>query len=317
MKTFLYGLVGLALNVTSPAWADSFPSKQIRVVVPSEPGGALDLATRVVVEKMSEKLGQPIVVENLSGANSLIGTRAVKRARPDGYTLLAHTSTLTALPAMQADPGFDLARDFIGVGPMLRAPKVMIVSGEQQSANLKDFISHAKGSTLSYGSAGSGSTLHLSAARFLRGEKLDSIHIPYKGSAAAMPDVAAGRVSMMLSGYAGAIPYIQSGKLRVLGVTSDRRLAAAPDVPTFKEQGVDFSYYYWVGLLAPTGTPDTVVQRLSDAVQYATQSAEVRDRVRADGGELWNASPEEFTRYINKEAAETAALVSDLKIAKQ
>lgn len=296
---------------------DAFPSRPIRLVVPSAPGGALDVNARLLALKMGERLGQPVVVDNKPGADSLLGTRLAKDAPADGYTLVAHTSTLTALPALKTATGFDLAKDFIPIGPMLRAPQLMVVSGEQPMRNLRDFITAAKTQKLSYASAGTGTTLHLGAAMFLLQQRAELLHVPYKGAGVALPDVAAGRVTMMFGGYSGVAPYLQSGKLRALGVTSHQRLSAAPGVPTFAEQGVDYQYTFWVGVLAPAGTPAPVVKKLSEAIQFAVQSKEVRDRVLADGSEPWWVPPEEFARYLAQEASTTAKLVSDLGIAKE
>jgi tripartite-type tricarboxylate transporter receptor subunit TctC len=182
-----------------------------------------------------------------------------------------------------------------------------------------DFVARAKANPgkLNYAHGGLGSPLHLGAAQFVSQTGIDVPAVPYKGSGAALPDVASGRVEVLFAGYSGGAPYLQGGKLKPLGVTGTQRLAALPDVPTFKEQGVAFTYYFWLGLLAPAGTPKEAVQKLAEALKYATSSKELTERFRAEGSEPMPASPEEFNAYLAKEVADTARLMRDQKVQKE
>ena len=280
-----HGLAALALGVycgTSSA-AEAFPTKPIRIIVPAAAGGALDSTTRLVAQKMSEKLGQQVLVDNRAGADTLLGTRAVKDAPADGYTILAQANGLSLLPFIRIDPGYDPLKDFTGLGFMTRAPMIMEVGAEQPDRTVADFIARAKANKLSYASAGTGGPPHVAAALFLQTVGLDVMHVPYRGNAAALPDVAGGRVEMIFDGYISSIPYLQSGKLRPLAVTSPTRIAPLPNVPTFIEQGINYTYTLWLGLLVRTGTPKDVVQRLSDALRFALGSKELSDRFRSEG----------------------------------
>jgi tripartite-type tricarboxylate transporter receptor subunit TctC len=296
---------------------DTFPTRPVRIIVPSAPGGALDLAARLVAQKMGDKLGQSVIVDNRPGADSVLGIRLVKDAPADGYTILAHTSTMTALPAFKLNPGFDLQKDFAPIGPAQRSPNVIAVSSELNVRNADQFMKFAHTQRVTYGSAGIGSTNHICGASFGQRQKLDLMHVPYKGAALALPDIAAGRVTAICSGYGGVAPYLKSGKMRVIGVTDDKRLPAIADVPTLKEQGVDFTYSFWMGLLAPAGTPRAVVLKLADALRFAAEDKDIRAKFAESGAQPWTATPEEFRDYLAKELADTAALVQTLNIPKE
>lgn len=298
--------------------ADPFPSKPVRIVVPSSPGGALDITTRLVAQKMSEKLGQSVIVDNRAGGDTLLGTRLVKAAAPDGYTILAQANGFAAMPAIKTDPGFDPLKDFVAIGTMLRSPLVMYVGSDQPDHSVRELIARAKANPgrLSYAHGGVASPPHSSAAQFVQQTGIDVLVVPYKGVGNALPDVAAGRVTMIVAGYSGGLPYIQSGKLRPLAVTGTKRIPALPNVPTWQEQGVNFSYSLWLGLLAPAGTPKDVVHRLAEALKYATGSREINERLRAEGLEAMPASPDEFQDQLAKETTQMERLMRDLKIEK-
>jgi tripartite-type tricarboxylate transporter receptor subunit TctC len=306
-------------SATSTWAADPYPARPIRIVVPAAPGGGLDIATRLIAQKMAERLKQTVVVDNRAGADTLLGTRLVKDAIPDGYTILAQANGFTALPALRLEPGYDPIKDFTAIGVMVRSPQVMLAAPSQPDRTVADFVARAKANPgeLNYASAGVGGPPHLGAALFFHSAGLQVTHVPYKGNGAALPDVAAGRVETIFGAYTGGAPYIQGGRLRALGVTGNKRLAVLPDVPTFKEQGIDFSYYFWLGLLAPAGTPKAVVAQLADALRYATASKELEERIRAEGSEVVSSSPDQFQEYLVKETAQMTKLMQDLKIVKE
>jgi tripartite-type tricarboxylate transporter receptor subunit TctC len=302
------------------AWAATpFPVKPIRIVVPAAPGGGLDVTTRIVAKKMSEMLKQSVVVENRAGADTLLGTRLVKNAPADGYTILAQANGFTALPALRLDPGYDPVKDFRGIGLMVRSPQVMLVASEQPYRTLEEFVSRAKANpgALSYASAGVGGPPHLGAALFFHHTGLNVVHVPYKGNGAALPDVAASRVDTIFGAYAGAASYLQGGRMRALGITGTKRLAALPEVPTFREQGFNYSYYFWLGLLVPAGTPKDAIARLADALHFATRSKDIEERLRDEGSESMSMSPEEFQEYLVDETRQMSRVIRELNIVRE
>jgi tripartite-type tricarboxylate transporter receptor subunit TctC len=300
--------------------ADPFPSKPIRVVVNAVPGGSLDITTRLVAKQMGDKLGQSLIVDNRAGGDGLVGIRAVLSAPADGYTLLATAGTIAIQPAVKNNPGYDLLKDFTGIGPMLRSPLLLLVGTDQPDKTLVEFTSRAKASPgkLAYASAGFGTTTHIGAALFAQHAGVQMQHIPYKGSGAALPDVAGGRVPMIMTGYSSALPLMKSGKLRALGVSSTDRLPGLPELPTIAEQGVaNFSYHLWLGLLAPAGTPAPVVQKLSEALRAALRSKELEERFRSDGSEVAPMGSDEFNAFLRRDLAQMNKLVTELGLPKE
>ncbi|WP_035883417.1 Bug family tripartite tricarboxylate transporter substrate binding protein [Cupriavidus metallidurans] len=314
---FVSVVLAQGLVVTPVMAAETFPSKVIRIVVPAAAGGSLDVIARLVAQKMGEKLGQTVIVENRAGGDTLVGTRYVKDSPADGYTLLAQANGFTVLPSLKQDAGYDPLRDFTGIGLMARSPMIMLVSPDNPSRNLKEFVARAKSTTLSFASGGFGGPPHMAAAMFLKMQGLELTNVPYKGNSLALPDVAAGRVTTIFDGYTSCVAYIKSGKLRPLAVTSSTRNGPMPSVPTFKEQGFDYEYSLWMGLVARAGTPKEVIARLSDALRYANGSKDLVDRLVADGADPTFISSYEFNRYLEAEVPQMEKLVSDLKLPKQ
>lgn len=314
-------IVAIALSGTTAAVAaDTFPSKPIRIVLTSAPGGSLDTTTRLVAKHMSETLGQQVIVDNLAGAGGIIAIRTVKSAPADGYTLLGGVNTVVIQQWVNENPGYDVVKDFKGVGTMSRSPFVLVASPNQPDKTLADVIARAKANPgkLTYASAGLGSTTHLSAALFARSAGIDLTHIPYKGNPASWPDLIDGRVDMLMEGYGSGASMLQSGRLKALGVTSAKRLAVLPDVPTIAEQGAPgYSFYFWIGMLAPAGTPSEVVQKLSTAVRSAIASPQLEERFAMEGSEALPQSPAEFDEFLERESSATAKLVTELRLPKQ
>ena len=312
------GLV-MALGATLTAAAADYPNKPVRIVVNSAPGALLDATTRAVAQRMAEHLGQPVVVENNAGAAGLLGIRQVKSAPADGYTLLASANTIAQLPALRLEPGYDL-KDFTGVGMMNRAPLVMVGTPGQPDKSLAELIARAKAGPdqMTYASAGVGTSTHMAAAIFLHQAGVKLVHVPYKGNAAAMPDVVGGRVSWIFDGANSSGPLVREGKLRAFGVTSPKRMAALPDVPTLAEQGLpSYSFFVYMGLVVPAGTPKDVVQRLSQALRHAQASDTVGDRFKRDGAEAGSMSAEEFTEFLRQDYQRTVKVVADLGLPRE
>lgn len=323
MKTSFWLRIGplvLALAVTSAVAADPFPTRPIRIIVTSAPGGLLDTTTRIVAQKLGEKLSQQIVVENRPGAGGLVAIRFVKAAPADGYTLLATPNTIAIQQVVSLNPGYETERDFAGVGPMTRAPLLLVVSPDQADKTLVDFISRAKANPgkLTYASAGIGTSTHLGAAAFVQRAGLNMVHVPYQGNPKAWPDLISGRVDMLFEPYGSGASMIHAGKLKALGVASIKRLEALPDLPTFAEQGVpNFTAYSWFGLLAPAQTPKEVIRRLAEALRATLTSAELKERFRSEGQEAMLMSPDEFNGFIKGEVADISILVSAIGLPKQ
>jgi len=304
----------------APALAsDPFPTRPVRIVVNTAPGGSLDVVTRIVAQHMTEKLGQSVIVDNRAGADGLVGVRAVQGAKPDGYTILAASGTFVMQPMLKKDAGYEPLKDFKPVGLMGRAPFLLMVGSTEPDKSVTELVGRARANPgkLTYASAGLGTATHLPAALFAQQMGLQMQHIPYKGNGPAFADVAAGRVNVVFTAYSSAIPHLQSERLRPLAVSSTSRLPMLPQVPTMAEQGVTgYSFYVSYGLMAPAGTPNDVVQKLSEALRSALNSKELTDRFRSDGTEAAAMSPEEFTGYLRQEQSKLGKLVSDLGLAK-
>ncbi|WP_243736742.1 tripartite tricarboxylate transporter substrate binding protein [Cupriavidus sp. L7L] len=316
----LCGVIIMALAAGPTFAADAYPARPVRIIVNSAPGALLDVTTRAVAQQMAENLGQPVVVENMAGAAGLLGIRYVKAQKPDGYTLLATANTLALAQATKLEPGYDLARDFTGIGMMNKAPLIMVGFSAQPDKTLPQLIAHAKASpgTMSYATAGIGTSTHMAAALFMHQAGINMLHVPYKGNAGAMPDVLGGRVNMIFDGANSSGPYVQDGKLRAFAVSSPKRLPAFPDIPTLAEQGLpNYSFHVYMGLTAPAGTPTPVVMRLALALKAAQASEAVRERFRKDSAEAGNLSPEEFTEFLRQDLQRNIKVVADLGIPKE
>ncbi|MES2999521.1 MAG: tripartite tricarboxylate transporter substrate binding protein [Pseudomonadota bacterium] len=300
--------------------ADPYPSKPIRFVVNSAAGALMDVTARAVAQQMSEKLGQPIIVEDKPGADGQLGIRYVKGQPADGYTILVTANTIAQLPAVKSDPGYDLVKDFTGVGIMNIAPLVLVAPASQPEKSLAEFIATAKAkpNALSTASAGVGTSTHMAAALFMHQAGVKMLHVPYKGNAAALPDLVGGRVNMLFDGLNSAGPQIKDGRLKAYGISSPKRSPTYPDIPTLAEQGLpNYSFHVYMGLVAPAGTPKAVVQRLSEALQYAQSTESVRDRFRRDGAQPGTMSPEEFTEFLKQDMQRTVKVATDLGIPKE
>lgn len=318
-KSLAAALVAL-IGASSALAADPFPNKPIRVIVHSAPGGLLDVHTRTIAQKMSEFLGQPLIIDNRPGAGGLLGFRTAKAAPADGYTILAAASTFTIQPALLKDPGYDPEKDFVGVGGMTRMPSLVMVPANTSAKNLTEYMAQARANPgqMNYASGGVGSSTHLGAASFVQRAGVNLLHVPYKGNSAAWPDLIGGRVGMIFEPYGTAAPMIRDGRTKALGVTSTSRLAVLPDVPTVSEQGLsNWSYYIWFGMLAPAGTPKEVVQRLSEALRVAMTSTELKDKYAKEGAETMVMNPEEFSQFVKGETVRFGKLAADLNIPKE
>jgi len=304
----LVALVALAPSVL----AQSFPTKPIRVIVPSVAGGGTDITARTIAPKMSEILGQQVVVENRAGAAMIIGSEAVARAAPDGHTLLMGISTMTINPFVYKKLPYDTVRDFAPLSQIVSLPNVLVVHPSLPSKNVQDFVALAKArpGTLNYASAGVGSSLHLSMELLMLMTGMRLEHVPYKGSAPAVFDLLAGQVVALTGTMLTVIPYVRNGRLRALGVTSLKRSSVMPDIPTIAEAGVPgYESVQWYGLLAPGGTPREIIAKIHDAASRATQDPAARKRFLDDGAEPLAGTPEQFAAVIRDDMAKWEKVV--------
>ncbi|MFO1143015.1 MAG: tripartite tricarboxylate transporter substrate binding protein [Amaricoccus sp.] len=323
IKTLAWGGLAAAavgfLGLGETAAAQNFPDKAIRIIVPTAPGGTLDLTTRLFAEKMGEDLGQAIVVENRPGGDTIPGSVVVKNSPADGYTLLSQAPGLLLVPQLRFDPPWDPLTDFTGVGMMAEFPWILVIGNDQPDQTTADLVARAKANPggLTFASAGVGSPPHIAAARFLLAAGVEMLHAPYKGNGAALPDVVAGRVDMIMDGYVSSASYLDGKRLRALAVTSPNRIEPLPDVPTLEEQGIDFSTLSWLALVAPAGTPPEVVDRLNEAMQHAAADPDLAARLRADGSEPATYTAAEFNQLLADQYGELTGVIDTLHLEKQ
>ncbi|MPT41709.1 MAG: tripartite tricarboxylate transporter substrate binding protein [Achromobacter sp.] len=305
-------LAALAAAIAPAASAQSYPDRPIKLVVPWPPGGATDALGRMLAQRLTERLGQTVIVDNKAGAGGNIGTAAFVREKADGYTLLmATSSTNAANPHLYSRLGFDPAKDFAPVAFVAEIPNILEVPKQSNFRSLADLLAAAKAEPgkLNYGSGGVGSSQHLAGSMFKHLTGADVLHIPYKGSGPAVSDLMAGQVDMMLD--TGSLSQVQAGALRALAVASRQRLPALPDVPTFAEAGVPGMYASaWYGIVAPAGTPEDVVRRLNQEVNAVVADPAMKQRMEGMGAIVpAGQTPEAFNTFIQSEINRYADIV--------
>jgi len=322
-RALALSLAGLAALAPLGAAAQSgYPNKPIRVIVPFAAGSTTDIIARAITDKMSQSMGQQLVVENRGGASGTIGQAAVAQAQPDGYTIMIHSSSHTVSPHTFAKLPFDTEKDFAGITPISSTPNVLVISPSKNIKALGELLSaaRAKPGSMNFASAGQGSATHLNAEKFKLAAKIDAVNVPFKGSAEAVTEVMAGRVDYYFSPIAPVIGQIRNGQLVPLAVGSPKRAAALPQVPTTAEAGVPGSEFnFWIGMMAPAKTPRDIVNRLHGEVVKALGTPEVKERFTSLGADAWTLSPEQFDGYIRDEIKSNAALVkaAGLEVHKQ
>jgi tripartite-type tricarboxylate transporter receptor subunit TctC len=292
-----------------------FPSKPIRIVVPFPAGGTTDILARAVAQKLTDTLGQTVVVDNRPGAAGNIGAELVAKSPPDGYTLLMGTVGTHAINAsLYAKMPYDHVKDFAPVILVAGVPNVLVVHPSVPANNVQELIAYIKANPgkVNFASSGSGTSIHLAGELFKTMAGLSMTHVPYKGSAPAVTDLIGGQVQLMFDNLPSALPQIKAGKLRALAVTSAQRASALPDVPTVAEAGLPgFDATSWFGLLAPAGTPKDVVAKLNAEVAKWLASTEAREKLAAQGAIAAGQSPEDFTRHIAAETAKWQKVVKE------
>ena len=294
----------MILGASAPAFAADYPTRTIRYIVPQAAGGSSDTLARIVTQKLSENLGQQVVADNRPGATGNIGGELAARAAPDGYTLIQVATSHATNPALQAKMPFDPIRDFAPVTLLSQAPNLWVVHPSLPAHNMRELIALAKSrpGQIDYASAGTGSSQHLAGELLKSLAGIAMVHIPYKGSPPALIDVLGGRVVLMCSTIAPAMPQVKAGKLRALAVTSLTRSAAAPEIPTVAESGLPgYEATAWQGVLAPAATPRDIIVKINTEIVRVIKQPEVRRQLADQGYEPVGNSPEQFAAYIKSE----------------
>ncbi len=305
-------LVLLAGGWPQPASAQDYPARPVRIVVPFAPGGSADVFGRFIAQRLQEAMGQSFMVDNRPGGGSVIGTDAVAKSAPDGYTLLLMSNAHTVNESLIPNKPFVLMRDFVPVAPINASELVLVTRAGLPFNTLADLIKAAKARPggMSYASSGPGTPYHMAGELFKAMAGISIVHIPYKGSAGARTDVLGGQLEMMFDAIPTMNEHIKSGKVKALATTGLTRSAVLPEVPTMAEAGVPgYEATIWLGLMAPRGTPPAVVQRLNAEIGKITSSAEVRRAWAAQGATPMTMAPDEFTRYMNDDVAKWARIV--------
>jgi tripartite-type tricarboxylate transporter receptor subunit TctC len=315
-RSFRAIAVALAAMVSAGAMqavqAQAWPSKPVKVVVPFAPGGATDIIGRLVAQKLGDRLGQPVVVENKPGAGTTIGNAAVAKAAPDGYTLLFAPTPFVITQALYPSLPYDAAKEFAPVALLAVSPFILVVNDALPAKTVAELVAlaAAKPGSLTFCSAGSGSVPHLAGELFKLNAKVDIVHVPYKGGGPAITDLIGGQVDMMFATPIEVMQHVQSGKLRVLATTASRRLPALPNVPTVQESGVpEFDVYAFFGMLAPAGTPKAVIDRLATELERVMADPEVVQRFAEQSAEPRVLGPVAFTAFLQSERTKWADVV--------
>jgi tripartite-type tricarboxylate transporter receptor subunit TctC len=305
-------VLGIAAgSLMASSHAQSWPTKPIKFIVPFTAGSGTDIIARTVGEAMSRGLGQQIVIENKPGAGGTIGAAQVAKSEPDGYTILIHSSGHAVNPAIYPNLSYDTIKDLTGITPLAALPNVMVVPIQRGWKNVSDALAAAKDKpgALNYASAGLGSATHLNAEKFKLQAGIDAVHVPFKGTPEAINEIVGGRIDWYFSPLSPVIGLIKEGKIQALAVSTPKRTAALPNIPTTVEAGVPGSdYIFWVGMIAPSSTPPAILKRLHDEATKALESADVKERMSKLGADPFILPSETFNAYIRSEIESAARI---------
>ena len=305
-------LLGSGLPAAHAASAADYPASTIKLVIPYPPGGPTDLVGRLVAISMGESLKQTIVIDNKPGASGMVGAAQVAKAQPDGYTLLANASLQVINPSVYDKVPYDSFNDFAPITQIVDVPLVLVVNSELPVSNVQELVAYLKKSknSINFGSAGNASSQHLSGELFKLKTGIAMQHVPYKGSSPALTDLMGGQIQLMFDSMPSAMPFITSGKLKALAVTTAKRSSSLPQIPTMQESGIaDYATSTWYGLWAPKNTPPEIVGKLAQAAQQALRKPEVAAQYQRMGAEPVGSSPQEFLAYMRSEEKKWAEIV--------
>ena len=315
MKFSIRLAVGFFLALmTSMLWAQSWPTKPVRMIIAFQPGGPTDLVSRVLAQKLSEQLGQQVIVDNKPGAGGNIAAELAAKAAPDGYTIFYNTSAIVIGPALYGKVNYDTLKDFTPVLLTASVPMVLVVNPQLPARSVKEFVDLAKtrSGALNYSSSGTGTITHLASAMMSTQTGIQTQHIPYKGSAPGLVDLASGQTQFMIDTINTVLPYVRDNRLRGLAVTSAKRSPLLPDLPTLAEAGISgFEAAAWQGIVVPTGTPNEIVQKLNAEVNKALTHPDIRSRLAAQGADILGGTPAEYAAYLRSEMPRWAKAVKD------
>jgi tripartite-type tricarboxylate transporter receptor subunit TctC len=313
MRNWLRLILALALaGSASTGLAQSWPSKPVRIIVPFTAGSATDILARTYGQKLSETWGQPVLIENRPGAGGTIGAGLVAKSPADGYTLLVHSAAQAYNPSIYSALTYDTVKDFVDVAALGGQPNVLVVAPSLGVKSVAELIALAKQKPgqLNFASAGTGSGTHINGEKFKLAAGIDVVHVPYKGTPEALTDTMAGRVTYYFSPISAALPFVKDGKLVALAVSTSKRASALPNVPTVAESGLPgFDYSLWVGMFAPAGTPQAVIDKIAQDVRAAAQSPDMKERFATLGAEPMPMTPQEFTKFVQTEIDESAKVI--------
>jgi tripartite-type tricarboxylate transporter receptor subunit TctC len=318
IKCFTALLTSCLFIAASPLQAQTYPAKPVRVVVPFPAGGIVDILTRIVTEKVASNWGSPIIVEPKPGAGAAIGTEAVATAAPDGYTFLVASITGAVGPIITPQFKHDLRKDFVAVGMFATAPKVVAVPASLPVASMAELVDMAKKSPgkMNYAHAGAGSTNHLPVEFLKMSRRLHIVPVSYRGQPQAITDVIGGQIQLFVGAPVLLVPHVKSGKLKAIAVTSSKRIEDLPSVPTLAESGFGdvVGGSGWFGVVAPIGTPPTIIKRFNEEINAALKSPDVIERLKKAYAFPEGGTPEEFTKFLNDEGARWTKLVKEANI---
>ena len=305
---------GVMLPAQQTLAQSSYPSKPVRMLIGFPPGGPTDIVSRIIAAKMTELLGQQVVVENRSGAGGNVAAEAAARAAPDGYTVFYNTSAICIAPALYSKLQFDTLRDFAPVGIAATVPMLLVVDPKLPIKTLPEFIEYARArpGRINYASSGNGTILHLAGALFAKELGIQATHIPYRGSAPAMIDLVTGQVQYMIDTINSTLALVRDGRLRPLAVSLTRRLPVLPDVPTLHETVLsNFEMSAWQGIVVPTGTPAPIIERLNSELNRALAAPDLREKLAAQGTVPLGGTTPQYAAYIRSELTRWAQVVKD------
>jgi tripartite-type tricarboxylate transporter receptor subunit TctC len=309
-----YLAVVLAVLAAANVHAQGYPSHAVRIVVPYAPGGPVDIVARITAQKLTESLSQQFIVDNRTGAGGNIALELVARSAPDGYTLLMGSNGTNAInPSLYSKMPIDTEKDLAAVSMIASSALILVVHPSLPATNVRQFVAlaRAKPGAITYASAGSGSTAHLAFELFKSLAKADLLHIPYKGASPALVDLVAGQVQAMITGISGTLPYVKAGRLKPLGVTSEKRQPLLPDVPSISEQLPGYEVTTWYGIFAPSGVPRPVMDKLNQALVKIYGTPDAQAKLAAVGADAHTTTPAEFAQAVSRERAKWAKIIRE------
>ena len=315
--TLLACLVAAWLPATAFAQADAYPNRTIRIVVGFSPGGFTDVLARVIGQKLHERLGQAVIVENKPGATGVIGADLIAKSKPDGYNLLmGHSNSNSVAPALFPKLPYDVIKDFTPIVRVASTPLVLTIHPSVQASDVQTFVALArKNPNMRFASSGNGSAQHLAAEQFMLMTKTQMIHIPYKGSGQAITDLLSGQVELNFDSPPNTLQHIRAGKLKGLGITSTKRSPLMPNVPTIAESGVPgYEMSQWFGVFGPAGLPPAITQKLAAEINAILKTPDVAEKIASQGGDIIGSSPEAFAAFLKTDTVRWAKLIKDANI---